>query len=407
MRGSRVAAIVAHNADLPYYDLECYPIIWLTPIMTSGRYEIDSHGRRHFRPNIPRLPRLEDTIDILSPATEALREFDRRLAEFGMTGMSGRLFARLDAVHSSGAEGSTTTFTELMDFSARAVTVPSIVEAEEIAALAEAVDDMAMRPMDLVDVILHLHRRLFEKAPDRFKSESAGQFKTHANATFDDTQPDGGFRYTLPASLPAALSEWHTFSVETLPTVPELVRQACSHWMFEHIHPLQDGNGRVGRLLVPLLIRWKGVTEMASAFIGEAVHEHKDHYIEGLKAARITNDMTPFARIFLSFIKQNATANISRLDRIGKLHAEWQKASTSIRRDSAVHRLRVWIIGHPVFTVGQAARELNIGFATANEAVRKLVNLGIAMPANSVGRNRIFRVPAILDIFDRFRKPAS
>src|SRR5437870_508090 len=57
--GSRAAVVVAHNANPPYYDLDHYPIIWLNAVMTSGRYEIDSHGRRHFRPSIPRLPRLE------------------------------------------------------------------------------------------------------------------------------------------------------------------------------------------------------------------------------------------------------------------------------------------------------------------------------------------------------------
>jgi Fic family protein len=58
--------------------------------------------------------------------------------------------------------------------------------------------------------------------------------------------------------------------------------------MFEHIHPVTDGNGRIGRLLVPLMLRSKCATRAACACFGEAVHEDKDLYVEALKAARRT-----------------------------------------------------------------------------------------------------------------------
>jgi Fic family protein len=177
--------------------------------------------------------------------------------------------------------------------------------------------------------------------------------------------------------------------------------------MFEHIHPVQDGNGRVGRLLLPLICRWKGVTSAASAFIGEAVHENKDSYIDGLKAARTMNDMTPFVRLFLSFVQQNAAANIGRIDRMENLRRDWQGATQSLRPDSAIHPALLWIADHPVFSVGSMANDLAISFATANQSVRKLSELGIAAPASKDGRNRVFRVPAVLEVFDRFAKKPS
>jgi Fic family protein len=63
-----------------------------------------------------------------------------------------------------------------------------------------------------------------------------------------------------------------------------------SHWVFEHIHPVADGNGRIGRLLVPLMLRQKGATDAACAFFGEAVHEEKALYVEALRAAPVTGD---------------------------------------------------------------------------------------------------------------------
>src|SRR5260370_40106556 len=82
----------------------------------SGAYEVDPAGRRCFRPHVPRIPPLEDVLDALDPAAAAVREFERALAGWQPPGLIGGLFARLDAVHSSGAEGSTTTFADRMEY---------------------------------------------------------------------------------------------------------------------------------------------------------------------------------------------------------------------------------------------------------------------------------------------------
>lgn len=375
--------------------------------MASGRFELDEYGRQHFRPFVPALPRIDDVVDTLAPASDALATFDGELRGFASKGLSGRLFARLDAVHSAGAEGSTTTFTELMDFAVKPGSVASPMEAEEVAASADAFEQLAPAAIDPVEAALQLHKQLFEKATDRFKAESAGQLKTRPNATWDETQPDGWFRYTLPATLPDVLDEWRRFTSEQSLMVPELVRQACSHWMFEHIHPVQDGNGRVGRLLVPLMLHWKGTTKTACAFLGEAVHENKDRYIDGLKASRISADMTPFTRIFLGFVRENAARNTHRLQQIQSLLNDWGGAVGPLRTDSVIHRLLPWIASHPTFSARMVADELAVSFATANDAIKRLITLSILEPSNDDGRNRVFRVPAVLDIFDRFRKPKT
>src|SRR5580692_9244893 len=98
--------------------------------MSLGEFEFDDQGRRLFRPATPPFPRLEDVHDLLDPAMAALREFDSQLQAWRHPGSIGRLFARLDAVHSSGAEGSTTTFTDLMEFETSARVAPDLNDAE-------------------------------------------------------------------------------------------------------------------------------------------------------------------------------------------------------------------------------------------------------------------------------------
>src|ERR1700730_17244910 len=134
--------------------------------MSLGEFEFDDQGRRLFRPTPPPFPRLEDVHDLLDPAMAALREFDRRRQDWRHPGSIGRLFARLDAVHSSGAEGSTTTFTDLMEYESSLRIAPDIDDAAVVSACAQALNAEADAQGDLETLTLRIHRRLFERAKD-------------------------------------------------------------------------------------------------------------------------------------------------------------------------------------------------------------------------------------------------
>src|SRR5258707_3124451 len=109
--------------------------------------------------------------------------------------------------------------------------------------------------------------------------------------------------------------------------------------MFEPIDPVADGNGRIGRLLVPVMLRRKGARRVACAFFGEAVDEDKDFYVEALKTARISSDMTAWTRLMLSFLGRSAAANLDRLTRLATVEAQWRSAVAHLRSDSMVHKL--------------------------------------------------------------------
>jgi cell filamentation protein, protein adenylyltransferase len=269
--------------------------------LDSGIYETDPDGRPCFRPHAPRFPPLEDILDALDQAVAAVREFERALAGRQRAGFIGRLFARLDAVHSSGAEGSTTTFTDLLEYETSLRSAADPDDAAAIAACVEAFEAEAGGDADPIDMTIAIHRRLFERSRDPMVAASAGRLKERANGTADGEASGGFFYYTQPASVPQALAAWRDFTLASDPRAPEMVRQLLSHWMFEHIHPVADGNGRIGRLLVPVMLRRKGATRAACIFFGEAVHEDKELYVEALKTARISADMTAWTRLMLPF----------------------------------------------------------------------------------------------------------
>jgi Fic family protein len=370
--------------------------------MSLGYFEVDDHGRKLFRPSVPPFPPLEAVHDLLVPAVTAIGEFDRRLKEWDRAGSVGRLFARLDAVHSSGAEGSTTTFTDLMEFETSLKVAPDVDDAQSVAACAEAFDAEANRAADLASTVLRIHKRLFERSRSRFARQSAGQFKTAANSTRDDELPEGQFYYTSPASLETVFAEWEAFSLDSRPDTPELVRQILSHWMFEQMHPVADGNGRIGRLLVPILLKRKQATSLACAFFGEAVDENKQLYIDALKGTRTSGRTAILTRQMLAFITTTAQANLERLSKLASLENQW-RAAVKVRSDSVVYKLLPYMLTKPAFTVREAADEIHAGFAAVNQAAKVLAKAGILSVPNDAKRDRLFRVDGVLDLFDRFR----
>lgn len=366
----------------------------------SGTIELDERGRPCFRPFIPEFPSMDAVWQPHDRAVQAVSAFDRALAAFPVTGVVGTLFARLDAVHSSGAEGSTTTFSDLLEFESALHRARDPADAEAVAACAQAFDALTSTdPGSPSQAALAIHRRLFEQARDPLYANLAGRFKTLANSTFE---PETGtiFHYTRPASVPAAMEEWERFTLAAEPERSEFVRQALSHWMFEHIHPVPDGNGRVGRLLVPLLLQQKGATAKACAFMGEATHYDKAIYVEALKHGRRTGDMTGWVRVCLAMIAQTATANLARLEALGGVLIGWQSAARAVRSNSVVHPLLPWILTRPRFTVTDAAAAMGQSFASVNNAVARLTALGLISQAGAAGKDRLFEAKAVLRLFE-------
>lgn len=355
-----------------------------------------------YRPAVPVMPPLEDMIEGLQKTNAVLVEFDRRVSQLGVSGSVGRLFARLDAVHSSGAEGSTTTFTDLMEYESLPEAAPDPADARIVAACADAFEASIDTPNPL-DAVLAIHRRLFENDANPFKVRSAGSFKTLPNSTYDGDFHGGQFYYTHPSQLPEALEDWLGFTMQVDPRTPELIRQLCSHWMFESVHPVMDGNGRIGRLLLPLVMKWKGATTTGCTFIGEAVHSDKEIYIDALKDVRRTGDFTHWCNIGMSFVRQTAESNIERLDMLDAIAREWNGLLEGTRKHSVLHRLLPWMLTKPAFTVKDASIEMGVSFTVANSAIETLLDKRIVSLAGQGRRNRLFLATSVLDAFDRFR----
>jgi hypothetical protein len=365
-----------------------------------GVFELDSQGRRCFRPDTPAFPEIDDVIDRLEPAAAALRKLDRALAAWPRPDLLGRLFAALDAVHSCGADGSSVTFSELMAYR---TSLRIARDAAEAAAVAACADISEPAKVDPVAAALRIHRRL----------SAAGQgspvdgLKLRSNGTLDRDATGSLLYYTRPTSVAAALEDWRTFTLGFDLEAPELVRQVLAHWMFEHIQPFPDGNGRIGRLLLPLMLRSKGAANFPCAIFGEAVHRGRRVYDDALRAARLSGDMTAWTRLMLVFLERTATANLARLDRLAAVAHAWRRIANASRPGSMVHKLVPFALTRPAFTRSDALDAIGGTAAALSTAALRLVEAGVLTTADAAAPDPLFEAPAVLDIFDRFREVAA
>jgi cell filamentation protein, protein adenylyltransferase len=369
-----------------------------------GVFELDAQGRRCFRPDAPACPAFDDIIDRLEPATAALRKLDRALTAWPQPERVVRLFAALDAVHSCGADGSAVTFTELMVYRTSLRTAPNPEDAAGVAACADISEPLRIDP---VSAALRIHRRLAMSSPTMSAHDPTAPpdgLKRRSNGILDRDATNSLLYYTRPASVAAALEDWRTFSLGFDLDTPEIVRQILSHWMFEHIQPFADGNSRIGRLLVPLMLRSKGATNLPCAFLGEAVHRGLAVYVDALRAARLSGDMTAWTRLMLMFLERTATANLVRLERLAGLAQAWRRIAANSRPGSMVHKLIPFALTRPAFTRRDALEALGGTAAALSTAALRLIEAGVLTTPDAAAPDPLFEAPAVLDIFDRFRE---
>jgi Fic family protein len=176
--------------------------------------------------------------------------------------------------------------------------------------------------------------------------------------------------------------------------------------MFEHIHPFPDGNGRIGRLLLPLMLRSKGAANFPCAVFGEAVHRGRRVYDDALRAARLSGDMTAWTRLMLVFLERTAAANLARLDRLAALAHAWRRIASASRPGSMVHKLVPFALTRPAFTRRDALDAIGGTAAALSTAALRLVEAGVLTTADAAAPDPLFEAPAVLDIFDRFREGA-
>jgi Fic family protein len=197
------------------------------------------------------------------------------------------------------------------------------------------------------------------------------------------------------AEMTEALGRLETYLHADSPH-PPLLRLALIHYQFEAIHPFIDGNGRIGRLLIVLLLcHWK-LLPLPLLYLSAYFERRRDDYYAGLLAVSRRSAWAEWIRFFLHGVAEQATDAVARARRLQDLQAEWRARALAESQSPAPLRLIDLLFEQPVLTIPDAARRLGIAYNSASRAVARLVKLGILSQIGSGAYDKAYFAEGIL-----------
>jgi Fic family protein len=186
------------------------------------------------------------------------------------------------------------------------------------------------------------------------------------------------------------------YEAEGVAVTSILLRAAIAHVQFEAIHPFLDGNGRVGRLLLPLMFKAEGAPPI---HLASFLKLRQQEYYNALLQVQTRLVWEPWIRLFLESVIASCRHTTRLFEDLQTIQGRWQSILTeqSKRRHATIWRVTELLLGQPVVTVNSIAGRLGVTFPAANDAVSELVALDILRPASQQRRHRVFQAHEVIN----------
>ena len=356
------------------------------------------------------LPPPEHSVNVtpavpqLSEASAALGRIETLAGELADPWLISRILPRQEAISSSSIEGTHSTLDELLSVEE--------TEDEEASSAARQVRDYALALDALVPeamqqrhtifttrLVKELHRTVMRGAVDY--KDAPGELRSRvvwiggrgdiAYSTYNPTPPED-----VATCLEESMAYMRCDGMQAM-TQNLITRMAVAHAHFEAVHPFRDGNGRVGRLLMPLMMAAEGSVPL---YLSPYIAEKKEAYYAALKAAQQQLEWHPL----VAFLSEAITVTVHELFATRKaltlLADQWSKRR-QFRKGSAASHALLLLPHYPVITIKRLAQLAKVSTPAASTAIDQLIDAGILHERTGYTRNRIFAATEALAIINR------
>ncbi|MBW7881954.1 MAG: Fic family protein [Caldilineaceae bacterium] len=241
-------------------------------------------------------------------------------------------------------------------------------------ALSLATEALADSPITL-GLVRQMHKVLMSSV--RGHNKAPGEFRKDQNwiGRPGCTIEEATFVPPGPLQLQDFLLEWEAYLVTQ--DIDPLVQTAIVHAQFELIHPFRDGNGRIGRLLIPLYLFQTRTLSQPMFYLSAYLEAHRDVYYERLRRISAENDWNGWIEFFLQAVVEQAKENSTKVRKIMQLYDEMKQRVEKTTSSSYLLRLLDTIFTHPIFSTTSFVKRSEIPRATALPLLRKLKGAGI------------------------------
>ena len=360
-------------------------------------------------PPLPPEPpvRLHELQALLDRANQALGRLDGISSVLPDASLFLYMYVRKEALLSSQIEGTQSSLSELLRFEDDHKADVPVRDVEEVsnyvAALSHGIRRLADLPVS-TRLIREVHGILL--ATGRGSARELGEFRRSQN-WIGGTRP-GNARFVPPPQdrVGELMSDLELFAHDDTSALPFLVKVGLIHVQFETIHPFLDGNGRVGRLLITLLLCAHGVLKAPVLYLSLYFKRHRDEYYALLQAVRTKGDWEAWLRFFLEGVGETADQAVETAQELMQLFGRDRQRIEALGRPAAsalrVHEhLKERLLG----TVAGMANRLGLSAPTIAKSLRHLESLGVVKETTGRRRGRVFVYDAYLNVLAQGTEP--
>ncbi|KTG09005.1 cell filamentation protein Fic [Haloprofundus marisrubri] len=364
----------------------------------------------------PRLDLSDEVIVEHGRAMWALGRLEGLGSEIDNPGAVFSSFVYKEAEQSSRVEGTAVTVSDIYRYDVDQLTFRESAENDYeadvgearnyIHALDEAVSYLRTagfnRSSLTVELIKQLHRKLLEQGRSDDEDPLPGQFRPGFAVIEEDIPRGFGTRVRFvppkPDTVVGLMEDLQRF-IQGGNSLPTLIDVAVAHYQFETVHPFKDGNGRVGRILVVLMLIAGGLLHYPLLSLSAYIERRRTEYTDLLLAVSEEGKWDEWLLFFLRGIREQAEEAFVRAKLL--INTRQKYVTEYAEQPKSVRSLALSLFKDPYFTVREASERIDVVYQTANNAVDRLEADGVVTEITGNKQNRVFRAEEIMDLVER------
>lgn len=314
------------------------------------------------------------------------------------------MYVRKEAVLSSMIEGTQSSLSDLLLLELDQEPGVPLDDVQKVSNYVAALDHGLRLLEEGLPLLLRLFREIYGVllTKGRGSNQTPGEFRRSQN-WIDGTRPGNAAFVPPPAEeVPACMSKLELFLHDQPEPTPVLLKAALAHVQFETIHPFLDGNGRLGRLLIALLLCEQKVLREPILYLSLYFKTHRQYYYELLGNVHMTGEWEAWLDFFAEAVIVTATQAVETARKLLDLSNQDRDKISGLRRAAAstllIHRA---LMEHPIATSGSLVEKTGVTPATVNKALGHLERLGIVKELTAQKRNRLLSYAGYIEIMSR------
>jgi len=358
-------------------------------------------------PPLPPDPRALDLASlqaILAEANQAIGRLDGTTSSLHDLKLFLHSYVRKEAVLSSQIEGTQSSLSDLLLYENAETPGVPLDDVQEVSNYVAALNHGLRRMRDGFPLSLRLIREIHEVllAKGRGSHAQPGQFRKSQNWIGGSRPGNAAYVPPPPEYVADCMGQLETFIHQEGTTLPLLIKAGLVHAQFESIHPFLDGNGRVGRLLITFMLCAEEVLREPVLYLSLFFKKHRRLYYDRLNETRESEGWTAWLDFFLQGVRDTASQAARTAGTIDRLfNADKEKIERFGRGAASALLVYRYAQANPLFSIRNAAREMEVSFPTASAAVDRMIEAGILRESSGKRRGRLFLYESYLDILNR------